>query len=45
MGELAEGDAVTCTTAEHPARLVTLGPRSFLATLKAKFDLGRTPGA
>jgi NAD+ kinase len=45
VGELVEGDAVTCTAAEHPARLVTLGPRSFLTTLKAKFDLGRTPGA
>jgi NAD+ kinase len=45
VGELVEGDAVTCTAAEHPARLVTLGPRSFLSTLKAKFDLGRTPGA
>jgi len=45
LGELKEGDAVTCTAAEHPARLVTLGPRSFLGVLKAKFDLGRTPGA
>ena len=45
LGELQEGDAVTCTAADHPARLVTLGPRSFLGVLKAKFDLGRTPGA
>ena len=45
VGELVEGDAVTCTAAAHPARLVTLGPRNFLSTLKAKFDLGRTPGA
>jgi NAD+ kinase len=45
LGELVEGDAVTCTAADHPARLVTLGPRSFLSVLKAKFDLGRTPGA
>jgi NAD+ kinase len=45
LGELHAGDAVTCTAADHPARLVTLGPRNFLAVLKAKFDLGRTPGA
>jgi NAD+ kinase len=45
LGRLEEGDAVTCTAATHPARLVVLEPRSFLTILKAKFDLGRTPGA
>ncbi len=44
LGQLVEGDAITCTAAEHPARLVTFGPRSFVAILKAKFDLGKTPG-
>jgi len=45
LGLLEKGDAVTCTAATQPARLVVLEPRSFLTILKAKFDLGRTPGA
>jgi NAD+ kinase len=44
LGLLERGDAVTCTAATQPARLVVLEPRSFLTILKAKFDLGRTPG-
>jgi NAD+ kinase len=40
LGLLAEGDAVVCTAATSPARLVTFGPRSFLSLLKAKFGLG-----
>lgn len=39
LGELQEGDAVVCTAAEHPARLVTFGERDFLGILKAKFGL------
>jgi NAD+ kinase len=40
LGTLGDGDAVVCTTATHPARLVTFGPRSFLGILKTKFGLG-----
>lgn len=40
LGTLADGDAVVCTAAPHPARLVTFGSRSFLGILKAKFGLG-----
>jgi NAD+ kinase len=39
LGELAAGDAVTCTGGPHPARIVTFGPRDFHQILKAKFDL------
>jgi NAD+ kinase len=40
LGTLADGDAIVCTAAPHPARLVTFGSRSFLGILKAKFGLG-----
>jgi NAD+ kinase len=39
LGELDEGDAIECTAAGNPARLVTFEPRSFLSILKAKFGL------
>jgi NAD+ kinase len=39
LGELDEGDSITCTAAERSARLVTFGPRAFLQILKAKFGL------
>jgi NAD+ kinase len=39
LGLLGEGDAIECTAAAHPARLVRFEPRSFLQILKAKFDL------
>lgn len=39
LGELAEGDSITCTAAARSARLVTFGPRDFLQILKAKFGL------
>jgi NAD+ kinase len=39
LGELREGDAITCTAAERSARLVTFGPRDFLQILKTKFGL------
>jgi NAD+ kinase len=39
LGTLGEGDAVVCTAAPNPARLVTFGSRSFLGILKAKFGL------
>jgi NAD+ kinase len=39
LGPLGPGDAVVCTAAERPARLVTFGGRSFLEILKAKFGL------
>lgn len=38
--ELRDGDAVTCTKAEQPARLVTFDPTSFLDIVKQKFGLG-----
>lgn len=37
--ELECGDAVLCTAAPEPARLVTFGPRDFHRILKAKFGL------
>lgn len=39
LGALEEGDAVVCTVAPQPARLVTFEPRNFLRVLKAKFGL------
>jgi NAD+ kinase len=39
LGELADGDSITCTAADCSARLVTVGPRDFLQILKAKFGL------
>lgn len=39
LGELREGDAIECTAAPHPARLVSYGDRDFLGILKAKFGL------
>ena len=39
LGLLEEGDAVVCTVAAHPAKLVTFEPRNFLRILKAKFGL------
>ena len=39
LGELGEGDAITCTAADRSARLVTFGPRDFLQILKTKFGL------
>ena len=39
LGELASGDAVTCTGGDQPACVVTFGPRDFHQILKAKFGL------
>ena len=39
LGELIEGDHVTCTAADRSAHLVTFTPRAFLSILKAKFGL------
>jgi len=39
LGELAAGDAVTCTGGPWPARIVTFAPRDFHQILKAKFGL------
>jgi NAD+ kinase len=39
LGNLAGGDAVSCTGGSHPARIVTLGLRDFHQILKAKFGL------
>jgi NAD+ kinase len=39
LGLLREGDAVTCTGAGKPARIVTFGQRNFHQILKAKFRL------
>lgn len=39
LGELAEGDAVSCTAASYSAHIVTFGPRDFLQILKSKFGL------
>lgn len=39
LGILSTGDAIVCTAAPQPARLVSFGPRSFLAILKGKFGL------
>jgi len=38
-GELKRGDAVVCTAAPFPARLVVFTPRDFHQILKAKFGL------
>lgn len=40
VGTLERGDAITCTAASQPARLVTFDPTSFLHIVKAKFGLG-----
>jgi NAD+ kinase len=40
VGELGDGDVITCTQADTPARLVTFDPTSFLDIVKAKFGLG-----
>jgi NAD+ kinase len=40
VGVLEAGDAITCTAAPEPARLVTFDPRSFLEIVKVKFGLG-----
>jgi NAD+ kinase len=42
LGLLRPGDAVVCTRAPSPARLVTFEARSFLGILKAKFGLPGT---
>jgi NAD+ kinase len=39
LGELAPGDAVSCTASAHAARFVTFGRRDFHQILKAKFGL------
>ncbi|MGE3620481.1 MAG: NAD(+)/NADH kinase [Acidimicrobiia bacterium] len=39
LGELAEGDRMTCTAAALSVRLVTFGRRDFLQILKTKFAL------
>ncbi|MET0727908.1 MAG: NAD(+)/NADH kinase, partial [Acidimicrobiales bacterium] len=39
LGELGEGDAISCTAASSSAHLVTFGPRDFLQILKTKFGL------
>ncbi len=39
LGVLAVGDAVECTRADRPARLVLFEPRDFLQRVKAKFGL------
>lgn len=39
VGELNEGDTVTCTQGPQPARLITFAPRDFHQVLKAKFGL------
>jgi NAD+ kinase len=39
LGELVEGDHITCTAAGRSAHLVTFTPRAFLSILKAKFGL------
>jgi NAD+ kinase len=40
LGTLESGDAITCTAAKNPARLVTFDPASFLHIVKTKFGLG-----
>lgn len=45
LGLLEEGDAVVCTVATSPAKLVTFEPRNFLRILKAKFGLDERSGA
>jgi NAD+ kinase len=39
LGELREGDSITCTAADFSARLVIFGPRDFHRILKSKFGL------
>jgi NAD+ kinase len=39
VGTLDQGDAIVCTAADFPARLVTIGPRDFHRILKEKFGL------
>jgi NAD+ kinase len=39
VGNLEQGDAVICTAADMPARLVTIEPRDFHGILKEKFGL------
>ena len=39
LGELREGDSITCTAAPFSARLVIFGPRDFHRILKSKFGL------
>lgn len=43
LGLLQVGDAITCTAARHPARVVTFGRGGFLGILKAKFGLNDRP--
>ena len=40
VAELHDGDTITCTKAELPARLVTFDTASFLDIVKQKFGLG-----
>jgi NAD+ kinase len=40
VGELGNGDIITCTRSPFPARFVTFDPTSFLDIVKAKFGLG-----
>jgi NAD+ kinase len=40
IGTLENGDAITCTAAAQPARLVTFDPKSFLEIVRTKFGLG-----
>jgi NAD+ kinase len=40
IGTFETGDAITCTAAPEPARLVTFDPKSFLEIVRAKFGLG-----
>lgn len=39
VATLADGDAIVCTAAERPARLVSFGRRDFHGILKSKFGL------
>lgn len=40
VGTLQNGDAIVCTAADQPARIVTFDPQGFLDIVKAKFGLG-----
>jgi NAD+ kinase len=40
LGQLDDGDSITCTASEHSARFVVFGRRDFHGILKAKFKLG-----
>lgn len=44
LGQLNAGDAIVCTSARNPARLVTFGPRNFIKILKTKFGLDERGG-